>query len=99
MTKAKGSRLHRISARQGRLKAKVYDKTGKVYAAWSMKVFIRRGQKKPRQKSEGFENDSNSRGKAENQVWHVSCILCFHGKKYSAHMEFASRQLAKRTRR
>jgi hypothetical protein len=64
-----------------------------------MKFFTRMGQKTPPPKITGIKNGSNSRRKAENQVWHVSCIRCFHGKKYSAHMEFASRQLAKRTRR
>jgi hypothetical protein len=44
-----------------------------------MKGFARMGQKKPPQKSEGIENGSNSRRKAANQVWHVSCIRCFHG--------------------
>jgi hypothetical protein len=57
---------------------------GKVYAAWAMKVFIRRGQKTPAPKNEGIENGSNSSGKAENQVWHVSCIRCFHGESFQS---------------
>jgi hypothetical protein len=38
------------------------------------------GKKLHPQKNAGFENESNSRGKTENQDWHVSCIRDFHGK-------------------
>jgi hypothetical protein len=47
-----------------------------------MKVFIRRGQKTPAPKNEGIVNGSNSRGKVAYQVWHVSCIRCFHGESF-----------------
>jgi len=47
-----------------------------------MKVFARMGQKTPPQKSKEIENGGNSRGKAENQIWHVSCIRCFHGESF-----------------
>lgn len=79
-------------------KAKVYGKTGKGLRGMVNEGFCPHGQKTPPPKNAVIENGNNLRRKAENQVWHVSCIRCFHGESFQ-HIEFASRHFAKRTRR